>query len=255
MTNSTKAKAAFAILTALGWLSWLGLTLFNSTNTYSSTEESLNKDLRNIKGLKAKQSISTNNQLVLLESLLALKRFKEAKAMLETLILKEPNLWMLSIIYIEIARHEGNTLEAQKEITRIRKIHPDNLQLMKIKALIDFEQSRGGDSIAMLRRKFEENKVKSARLSLGLLLADLLQKTGKDSSAKELYLLLSKESPKDTRALLGLSELKQQQGKYIEALRTLGKVRNQRTKLGESDSLIDGLAEEWGLKAAKKKKI
>ena len=108
---------------------------------------------------------------------------------------------------------------------------------------------------SILKRKFEESKGKSSRTSLGLLLADLLQQTDKASSAEEIYLLLADENQKDSRALLGLSELKQKQGKHIEALRALNEVRNRRTKPGEADALIDELAKEWGVKAAQKRKI
>ncbi len=252
MVNSTKAKISLAVITASTWVFWIVLSLLNDRRNLYSNYNSFNEKI-NPPELNVNSPQTLMGKVALLEQLLEIGDIDALKELLISLINQNQETWELSLMLVEIERKKGNLAEAQKEINRIRKKYPENLHLINIKVLLDLEQVRNRDAISFLRSQFESTKTTSSRISIGLLLANTLSKSGRTSSAEDLYYLLSKENPKDPKALLALAELKNEQGQYIKALKILKELRSKRTKTGSQDLLIDELVEEWGRKAALRK--
>ena len=88
-------------------------------------------------------------------------------------------------------------------------------------------------------------------LEIGLLLADSLGQSGSDQTAMRLYGQLATENKTDARPLQALALLRQEEGN-LEAVQTLLKqARERRDANGRIHPLIDFVAAQLGLSAAR----
>ena len=116
--------------------------------------------------------------------------------------------------------------------------------------LLDQEQGRQRQVTAELTVRFKDLEP-GQRSEIGLLLADLLRQSGSDQTAMRLYGQLATENKTDARPLLALALLRQEQGNS-EAVQTLLKqARERRDTNGRIHPLIDVVAAQLELSAAR----
>ena len=82
-------------------------------------------------------------------------------------------------------------------------------------------------------------------------MADLLQQSGSDQTAMRLYGQLATENKTDARPLLALVLLRQEQGNSEAVQALLKQARERRDANGRIDPLIDVVAAQLGLSAAR----
>ena len=116
--------------------------------------------------------------------------------------------------------------------------------------LLDQELGRQGQVTAELTTRFKGLEP-GQRLEIGLLLADLLRQGGSDQTAMKLYGQLATENKTDARPLMALALLQQERGDS-EAVHTLLKqARGRRDSNGRLNPLINVVAGQLGLSAAR----
>ena len=115
---------------------------------------------------------------------------------------------------------------------------------------VDQEQGRHWKATAELTTRFK-NLEPGQRLEVGLLLADLLRQGGSNQAAMNLYGQLARENINDARPLLALALLRQERGDEEAVHILLEQAREQRDANGLVDPLIDVVAGQLGLSAAR----
>ena len=112
------------------------------------------------------------------------------------------------------------------------------------------EQGRHRQAEAELTTRFK-NLEPGQRLEVGLLLADLLRQGGSDKAAMNLYGQLARENMNDARPLLALALLRQERGDEEAVHTLLEQARERRDANGLVDPLIEVVAGQLGLSAAR----
>ncbi len=196
--------------------------------------------------------LTRKDQQELLIKLLEVNRPKEAIKVLDFLISKESKKLSWRILRVELNRHLKNLDAAKDEVNILLKLHPNNLDVIELMALIEIETKREENAVALIEKRFE-SKDKGDRLKLGLLLADSHLQNRSSDKAKKIYLLLSKENPDDQRPLLALAFLHQELGEAEIAQNLLRELRRLRSGAYKKDPFIDELAGLWGINSARDK--
>ena len=88
-------------------------------------------------------------------------------------------------------------------------------------------------------------------MEVGLLLADLLRQGGSNQAAMNLYGQLARENINDAKPLLALALLRQEKGDKEALYILLEQARERRDANGLIDPLIDVVAGQLGLSAAR----
>ena len=156
----------------------------------------------------------------------------------------------LTLFKAELQRRNGQPESARRSLHLLLQLHPNDLQVLQLLVLLDQELGRQGQVTAELTTRFKGLEP-GQRLEIGLLLADLLRQGGSDQTAMKLYGQLATENKTDTRPLLALALLRQERGDS-EAVQTL--LKNARERLdanGRIHPLIDVVAAQLGLSAAR----
>ena len=86
---------------------------------------------------------------------------------------------------------------------------------------------------------------------VGLLLADLLKQGGSDQAAMNLYGQLAREDINDAKPLLAVAPLRQKRGDEEAVHTLLEQVQEKLDAKGRIDLLIDAVAGQLGLSAAR----
>ena len=116
--------------------------------------------------------------------------------------------------------------------------------------LLDQEQGPQRQATAELTVRFKGLEP-GQLLEISLLLSDLLRQSGSDQTAMGLYGQLATENKTDARPLLALALLRQEQGNS-KAVQTMFKqARERRDVNGRIHPLIDVVAAQLGLSAAR----
>jgi Flp pilus assembly protein TadD len=180
----------------------------------------------------------------LLERLLVLGQEAEAIALLERMADRRPLQDDLRIMLAELRRSQKDAAGAERELRLILNRSPDHLEALQLITLVQLEQEEGAEAEARLRRAMKRRE-KGTRMPVGLLLADLLTRLGREGDAETIYRQLSQEQPNDVRPYLARAISLHDRGKVAEARRELEKARA--LEQTEQKALIDGLATSWGL--------
>ncbi len=215
----------------------------------SIQKELLNKQVNKLLKRPKLLELNPKNKEAALAGLLRLRRDQEALALLERLIQKEPKNWVWKLMSVEIRRQSGQKAEAARDINILVVLHPQNLHILKLKAILDIEAGNEKSSISLIQKNLETS-TKQNRMQLGLLLADIYQEVGNKRAAIETYRALSQESPQDSSPLIGLALLRNEEGNKKKALSILRKAQILENGSTSSDPLIDRLASLWGLTTA-----
>ena len=130
------------------------------------------------------------------------------------------------------------------------RLHPNDPQVLQLLVLLDQQRGRQIQAKTELTTRFKGLEP-GQRLEIGLLLADLLRQSGSHQEAVNLYRQLAAEEPSNTRPLLALALLQQDQGHTKDVEDLLKQARQRRDSNGQIDPSIDVLAGRLGLSAAR----
>ena len=200
--------------------------------------------------LQLQEELSEAERVLLLERLIALERLQEAEVALQPWITARSTPRELSLFKAELQRLNGQPEAARRSLNQLMRLHPNDPQVLQLLVLLDQQRGRQIQAKTELTTRFKGLEP-GQRLEIGLLLADLLRQSGSHQEAVNLYRQLASEEPSNTRPLLALALLQQDQGhtKDVEAL--LKQARQRRDSNGQIDPLIDVLAGRLGLSAAR----
>ena len=129
-------------------------------------------------------------------------------------------------------------------------MHPVDAQVLQLLVLVEQTNGNGKQALQDLQKRFSDQPPGS-RLELGLLVADLQRQEGQPQAAAKMYEQLAAESPTNSRPQLALALLKRDQGQVQEVQALLQQTRQRLTAAGGNTILIDQLAVNWGLSAAR----
>ena len=200
--------------------------------------------------LQDQAELSEAERGVLLERLVTLERLQEAEMVLQPWLSGRSTPRELTLFKAELQRRNGQPEAARRSLQHLLRLHPNDLQVLQLLVLLDQELGRQGQVTAELTNRFKGLKP-GQRLEIGLLLADLLRQGGSDQTAMKLYGQLATENKTDARPLLALALLQQERGDS-EAVQTLLKqARERQDANGRINPLIDVVAGQLGLSAAR----
>ena len=200
--------------------------------------------------LKDQQDLSEAERVLLLERLVAMERLQEAEVVLQSWLSGRSTPRQLALFKAELQRRNGQTEAARRSLQDLLRLHPNDLQVLQLLVLLDQEQGRHRQATSKLTTRFDGLEP-GQRLGIGLLLADLLRQSGSAQGAMKLYSQLAAEDTTDARPLLALALLQQEKGDAEAAQTLLTKARERRDSNGRIHPLIDVVAGQLGLSAAR----
>ena len=196
------------------------------------------------------QQLQNQEELSEAERGLLLERLQEAEVVLQPWLSGRSTPRELTLFKADLQRRNGQPEAARRSLQHLLRLHPNDLQVLQLLVLLDQEQGRQRQVTAELTARFNGLEP-GQRLEIGLLLADLLRQSGSNQTAMRLYGQLATENKTDARPLLALALLRQEQGNS-EAVQTLLKqARERRDANGRLHPLIDDVAAQLGLSAAR----
>ena len=200
--------------------------------------------------LQEQDELSEAERGLLLERLVTQERLQEAEVVLQAWLTGRSTARELTLFKAELQRRNGQPEAARRSLQHLLRLHPSDLQVLQLMVLLDQEQGRHLQAIAELTARFKGLEP-GQRLEIGLLLADLLRQSGSDQTAMRLYGQLATENETDAKPLLALALLRQEQGNS-EAVQTMLKQPRERRGANERiHPLINVVAAQLGLSAAR----
>ena len=238
-------------LVSASFLGWSIAASFTSQTTASAnrTDEDLQVE-QLLDRLQEQGELEPHTRRTLLDILLAQGRFEDALIVLKPWIAEQPRSLNLALLSADLHRLTGNTDGALKELKRLLRLHPVDPQVLQLLVLVEQTNDNAKQALQNLQKRFSDQPPGS-RLELGLLVADVHRQEGQPQAAEKIYAQLASESPTSSRPQLALALLKRDQGKVQEVQALLQQIRQRKTKAGEDTILIDQLALNWGLSAAR----
>ena len=200
--------------------------------------------------LQDQDELSDAERGLLLERLVALERLKEAEVVLQTWLSGRSTPREVTLFKADLQRRNGQPEAARRSLQHLLRLHPNDLRALQLLVLLDQEQGRQSQVTAELTTRFKGLEP-GQRLEVGLLLADLLRQGGSDQTAMGLYEQLATENKTDASPLLALALLQQERGDSEAVHILLNQARERRDANGRIDPLIDVVAAQLGLSAAR----
>ena len=200
--------------------------------------------------LQDQDNLSEADRGLLLERLVALERLQEAEVVLQPWLSGRTTPRELTLFKADLQRRNGQPETARRSLQNLLRLHPNDPQILQLLVYVNQEQGRHWQATAELTTRFK-NLEPGQRLEVGLLLADLLRQGGSDQAAMNLYGQLARENTNDARPLLALALLRQERGDEESVQALLEQAREQRDTNGMVDPLIDVVAGQLGLSAAR----
>ena len=240
------AAAAFGLTcVAGGW--WLG-QLQNCTGNTDQARLSLERQASALQQQLNLGQASPADQQRLLELLVGLDRKPEATVLLERLADQQPQKWPLRLLLAELRRDQQDRSGAERELRQLLNLRPDQIEGLQLLALLQLETGRSAQAQQQLEAalsRASKPQLKPQALAIGLLLANVLQKSGRPAQADLVLLKLAADFPTDQRPLLARALLQQEGGDPKGAQQSLALARSRGP--GPSDPRLDQVAAEWGL--------
>ena len=200
--------------------------------------------------LQDQDNLSEADRGLLLERLVALERLQEAEVVLQPWLSGRTTPRELTLFKADLQHRNGQPEAAQRSLQNLLRLHPNDPQVLQLLVFVNQEQGRHRQATAELTTRFKNLKP-GQRLEVGLLLADLLRQGGSNQAAMNLYGQLARENMNDARPLLALALLRQERGDK-EAFHTLlEQALERRDANGLVDPLIEVVAGQLGLSAAR----
>ena len=203
-----------------------------------------------MKRLQDPDELSETERVLLLERLVSMERLQEAEVVLQPWTSGRSTPRELTLFKAELQRRNGQPEAARRSLQHLMRLHPDDPQVLQLLVLLDQQQGRHREATAELTARFTGLEP-GQRLEIGLLLADLLRQGGSDQAAINLYRQLAAEDATDARSLLALALLQQEKGRTKEAQGLLKQAWERRDSNGRINPLIDVVARQLGLSAAR----
>ena len=200
--------------------------------------------------LQNQEEVSEAKRGLLLERLVTLERLQEAEVVLQPWLSGRSTPRELTMFKADLQRRNGQPEAARRSLHHLLRLHPNDLQVLQLLVLLDQELGRQGQVTAELTNRFKGLEP-GQRLEIGLLLADLLRQGGSDQTAMKLYGQLATENKTDARPLLALALLQQERGDSETVHTLLKQARERRDANGRINPLIDVVAGQLGLSAAR----
>ena len=181
---------------------------------------------------------------------LLLEPLQEAEVVLQPWLSGRTTPRELTLFKADLQRRNGQPEAARRSLQNLLRLHPNDPQVLQLLVLLNQEQGRHRQATAELTTRFK-NLEPGQRLEVGLLLADLLRQGGSDQAAMNLYGQLARENMNDARPLLALALLRQERGDKEAVHTLLEQARERRDANGLVDPLIEVVAGQLGLSAAR----
>ena len=232
----------------LGWS--IAASLTSQTTAFANrTDDDLQVE-QLLDRLQEQGELGPHTRRTLLDIFLAQRRFEDALIVLQPWLAEQPRSLNLALLSADLHRLTGNTDEALKELKQLLRLHPVDAQVLQLLVLVEQTNGNGKQALQDLQKRFSDQPPGS-RLVLGLLVADLQRQEGQPQAAAKMYEQLAAESPTNSRPQLALALLKRDQGQVQEVQALLQQTRQRLTAAGGNTILIDQLAVNWGLSAAR----
>ena len=200
--------------------------------------------------LQDPDELSEAERVLLLERLVSMERLQEAEVALQPWLSGRSTPRELILFKAELQRRNGQPETARQSLQQLMRMHPDDPQVLQLLVLLDQQQGRHREATAELTARFKGQEP-GQRLEIGLLLADLLRQGGSHQAAINLYRQLAAEDVTDARPLLALALLQQDKGRTADVQALLKQAQERRASNGRVSPLIDVVAGQLGLSAAR----
>ena len=178
------------------------------------------------------------------------RTIETSQTTLQTRLTQHPNDLPLALLIADLKRQAGDLEGALRDLDQLLQLHPNHVDLLQLRVLVDLQQEDTEKTRALLSQRFQEAP-RGERMDLGLLLADLNRLTNQRDQAADLYRALAQESPSSPRPLIALAMLRREQGRVFDVQELLLDARQRRGRNDLNDSFIDTIAVRWGLEAAR----
>jgi hypothetical protein len=235
----------------LGW--WLGQLHNSRAASADKSRPAMERDMAQLLSQQDKGEASAVEQQRLLELMVGLNRQSEAIPLLERLADQDPQRWQLRLLLAELRRDQNDRPGAERELRQLLNARPDQIEALQLMALIQLETGRAAEAQGQLEaalKRASEPTAKPESLPIGLLLAQVLQRSGQAAKADAQLLDLAGRFANDPRPLLARALLQQERGDLAAAQKTLTEARNRQTEARVQDQ-IDRVAAAWGLASLK----
>ena len=213
----------------------------------------MERDLAQLLSRQDKGEASAAEQQRLLELLLGLDRQSEAIPLLERLADQDPKRWQLRLLLAELRRDQNDRPGAERELRQLLNARPDQIEALQLMALIQLETGRTAEAQGQLEaalKRASEPTAKPESVPIGLLLAQVLQRSGQAAKADAQLVDLASRFASDPRPLLARALLQHERGDLAAAQKTLVEARNRQSEAKVQDQ-IDRVAAAWGLASLK----
>jgi tetratricopeptide (TPR) repeat protein len=235
----------------LGW--WLGHLHSGRPDPQNGKRPGLDRDVAQLIGRMDKGEASPAEQQRLLELLVAVDRRAEAIPRLERLADQAPQRWQLRLLLAELRRDQNDRPGAERELRQLLSARPDQIEALQLMALIQLETGRGAEAQAQLEaalKRASEPTLKPEALPIGLLLAQVHQRSGQVAKADAALLELAGRFDADPRPLLARALLQKEAGNLAAAQQTLAEARSRQSN-GAVQDQIERVATAWGMETLK----
>ena len=209
-----------------GW--WLG-QLQNGAGNTDQARLSLERQASALQQQLNLGQASPADQQRLLELLVGLDRKPEATVLLERLADQQPQKWPLRLLLAELRRDQQDRSGAERELRQLLNLRPDQIEGLQLLALLQLETGRSAQAQKQLEAalsRASKPQLKPQALAIGLLLANVLQKSGRPAQADSVLLKLAADFPTDQRPLLARALLQQEGGDTKGAQQSLAQARS-----------------------------
>lgn len=239
------AVAAASLCVAGGW--WLGQLQRGATQPHRA-QPALQRQADDLLERLERGQATAAQQRRLLELLIGLDRKPEATVVLERLADQRPERWSLRLLLAELRRDQNDRTGAEREVRQVLNLRPNQVEALQLMALLQLETGRGQQAISQLQAAYAHTskpQPKAEALSIGLLLAQVLQRQNQPAQAEAVLNGLATSFPTDQRPLLARALLQQERGNLKAAQESLGAARER--KPGVPNPRLDAVAAAWGL--------
>jgi predicted Zn-dependent protease len=178
-----------------GW--WLG-QLQNGTGNTDQARLSLERQASALQQQLNLGQASPADQQRLLELLVGLDRKPEATVLLERLADQQPQKWPLRLLLAELRRDQQDRSGAERELRQLLNLRPDQIEGLQLLALLQLETGRSAQAQKQLEAalsRASKPQLKPQALAIGLLLANVLQKSGRPAQADSVLFCSTLASP------------------------------------------------------------
>lgn len=235
----------------LGW--WLGQLHSGRPVPQNGKRPGLDREVTQLIGRMDKGEASPTEQQRLMELLVALDRRAEAIPRLERLADQDPQRWQLRLLLAELRRDQNDRPGAERELRQLLSARPDQIEALQLMALIQLETGRAAEAQAQLEgalKRASEPKLKPEALPIGLLLAQVHQRSAQVAKADAALLELAGRFDADPRPMLARALLQKEGGNLAAAQQTLAEARSRQSS-GAVQAQIERVATAWGMETLK----